>query len=147
MIRPRAGTPSGAGPLAAATARGPGSASASNGRGNVALEARAVQASQIPKIMSLKELNHGGQPLAGLEGATSELALGLRFPLTAREPQPRPSGAPQAVADAAISSRDLLQRQSFNPQFQLLNMAPYIRESRLYVKEHELLQRASACAL
>ena len=146
--RPAEVTASGAGPRTGTSARrGPGSASALDGRRPEAHDAPGTHAPRVPKIMSLRELNHGGQPLAGLEGATGEQALGLHLPLTAREPQPRHAGATQAFANAAISSRDLLQRQSANPQFQLLNMAPYLKESRQYVKEHELLQRTSGGSL
>ena len=53
--------------------------------------------------------------------------------------------------NAAISSRDLLQsqlnRKSSNPQFQALNLAPYQKESRDFVKQRQRAQRLSKSSL
>jgi len=50
--------------------------------------------------------------------------------------------------NAAISSKDILQthidRETTNPQFQRLNLAPYLKESRDFVNSRRSAQAASA---
>ena len=60
-------------------------------------------------------------------------------------------GATSNYLNAAIDSRDLLQThfkgKSSNPQFQALNLAPYQKESRDFVKQRRLPQRAIKSSL
>ena len=93
----------------------------------------------------------------GQSGTPSKMQLGAAGLPVSKSLRQLPSLKPQNQAatndflNAAISSQDILQthidREAANPQFQRLNMAPYLKESRDFVNSRRSAQRASANSL
>ena len=77
----------------------------------------AGKAQRAPVIMSLQQLNSSGDRWAEMSATPSGLAVPPLAALTAREPALSTDGpaAGRGAAQAAMSTRELLQRQSSSP--------------------------------
>lgn len=103
----------------------------------------------VPRIMHLNRINRQHEPD---EDPLAALGTTLTMPAIARTEREQGLKTDRAsstlnILNAAASSRDLLKRQASNPQFQKLNMAPYLKESREFVKGRQSSRGGARSAL
>ena len=99
-------------------------------------------------MIGLQQINN---PTPALETMTTGgFPAGLpQMPSASRGPtiETDRSTATQDFTNIALNSQRLLRRQASNPQFQRLNMAPYLKESRDFVKQRHSSRGANRSSL